>query len=75
MEGGKTLNKQNDLIKKAWLNLYICITTDDVKEFYKALGGNVLRNCKNHYTWNEVNNVEQIKEKAGRPKKNKSFAI
>lgn len=61
MDGGTTLNQSNDLIMKAWINLFICITTNDVNEFYKALSGYELRDGqKKHYTWDVATNARPI---------------
>lgn len=62
IDGGRTLNKRDELIRKAWLRLYICITTNDVKEFYAALSGKSVAEDKKHYTW-EVANKEKPQRK------------
>ena len=59
MSGGRTLNQSTDPIKKAWLNLYVCITTEDINAFYMALSGHTPRECDNHYTWNEVHKTAE----------------
>ena len=58
MNEGRTLNQHSDPIKRAWINLFICITTDDVNAFYMALAGHVPRNSESHATWDEVNKTK-----------------
>ena len=54
--GERSMNQRNAAIIDAWVRLYICITTNDMNEFYKALSGNVPRKGANkHYTWEMVN--------------------
>lgn len=36
---GRNINQRNEAIIDGWVRLYICITTNDVNEFYKALSG------------------------------------
>ena len=52
----RSMNQCNEAIIDAWVRLYICITTNDINEFYKALSGNVPRKgAKKHYTWEMAN--------------------
>ncbi len=55
-EGGRNMNQRNAAIIDAWVRLYICITTNDINEFYKALNGKVPRKGgKKNYIWEMVN--------------------
>lgn len=55
-EGGRSMNQCNEAIIDAWVRLYICITTNDINEFYQALSGKVPRKgSKKHYTWEMAN--------------------
>ena len=36
----RSMNQSNEAIIDGWVRLYICITTNDINEFYKALSGN-----------------------------------
>lgn len=46
------MNQRNKAIIDGWIRLYICITTNDVNEFYKALSGNVPRKgVKKYYPY------------------------
>lgn len=60
VENGRSLNTRNPAIVNAWINFYICITTNDVNEFYKALSGNNPRKKGHHYTWDEVNKTKPL---------------
>ena len=52
----RSMNQRNKAIIDAWIRLYICITTNDINEFYKALSGNVPRKGPNKYRlWETVN--------------------
>ena len=67
MNGGRSMNQRNAAIIDGWVRLYICITTNDINEFYKALGGNTPREgTAHHYTWETVNNPKKINEKRKR---------
>ena len=46
---GRNINQRNAAIIDAWVRLYICITTNDINEFYKALSGNVPRRGVRYY--------------------------
>lgn len=59
VENGRSLNTRNPAVVNAWINFYICITTNDVNEFYKALSGNNPRKKGHHYTWEEVNKTRE----------------
>lgn len=49
---GRSMNQRNAAIIDGWVRLYICITTNDINEFYKALSGKVPRKgVKKHYEW------------------------
>ena len=51
----RSMNQRNAAIIDGWVRLYICITTNDINEFYKALSGNVPRKgVKKHYEWEMV---------------------
>lgn len=53
---GRNINQRNAAIIDGWVRLYICITTNDINEFYKALSGKVPRNgVKKYYTWETAN--------------------
>ena len=53
----RSMNQRNAAIIDGWVRLYICITTNDINEFYKALGGKVPRKgVKKHYEWEMVTN-------------------
>lgn len=54
MTEGRRMNKHGDPIRQAWLNLFICITTDDVNAFYNALSGRPVRDSGHHVTWDEA---------------------
>ncbi len=62
MTAGQHMNQRNDMIVNAWINLWICITTKDMHEFYKALGGNTPRAHGHHYTWDEANKPWPVKK-------------
>ena len=48
----KNYIRRNAAIIDGWVRLYICITTNDINEFYKALSGKVPRKgVKKHYEW------------------------
>ena len=52
----RSMNQRNAAIIDAWVRLYICITTNDINEFYKALNGNVPRKGPKKYRlWETVN--------------------
>ena len=52
----RSMNQRNAAIIDGWVRLYICITTNDINEFYKALSGNEPRKgVKKHYEWEMVN--------------------
>ena len=54
--GERSMNQRNAAIIDAWVRLYICITTNDMNEFYKALSGNVPRKgAKKNRLWEMVN--------------------
>lgn len=60
MNGGRSMNQRNAAIIDGWVRLYICITTNDINEFYKALGGNTPREgTTHHYTWETANNPKR----------------
>ena len=51
----RSMNEHNAAIIDGWVRLYICITTNDINEFYKALSGKVPRKgVKKHYEWEMV---------------------
>ena len=51
----RSMNQSNEAIIDGWVRLYICITTNDINEFYKALSGKVPRKgVKKHYEWEMV---------------------
>ena len=53
---GININQRNAAIIDGWVRLYICITTNDINEFYKALGGNEpKKGAKEHHLWETVN--------------------
>ena len=63
VDHGRSMNTPNDPITNAWINLFICITTNDMNEFYMALSGHTPNpNSKKHYTWEEVNKTAQVKD-------------
>ena len=52
----RSMNQRNKAIIDAWVRFYICITTNDMNEFYKALSGKLPRKgSKKHYTWEMAN--------------------
>ena len=52
----RSMNQSNEAIIDGWVRLYICITTNDINEFYKALRGNEKkRGAKNYNLWEMVN--------------------
>lgn len=54
--GGRSMNQRNNAIIDGWVRLYICITTNDINDFYKVLSGKVPRKgVKKNYTWETVN--------------------
>ena len=54
--GRRSMNQRNAAIIDGWVRLYICITTNDINEFYKALSGNVPRKgVKKYYAWETAN--------------------
>ena len=56
------LYKRDESIMKAWLRLYVCITTDDIDEFYMAYAGHkVYKAEKGNYTWREINKTKPIR--------------
>ena len=53
---GRNINQRNAAIIDGWVRLYICITTNDINEFYQALRGKVPRKgVKKYYTWVTAN--------------------
>lgn len=62
-ESGRTMNQRNDAIADAWVRLWICITTNDINEFYEALSGHQPRASGKHYTWDTVNNAKPINKR------------
>ena len=52
--------KRQDPLKMAWLNLWICITTNDIQEFYKP---KKIRESENHHTWDEVNKIKTMNKR------------
>lgn len=58
--------KRQDPLKMAWLNLWVCITTNDIQEFYNALNGGKpkkIRESENHPTWDEVNKIKTMNKR------------
>ena len=54
-EQGRRCNLRRYHVLRAWLNLYICITTDDEQAFYKALNGDRGRTAEKKWLWEYVN--------------------
>lgn len=50
----QSLNQKTDPVMKAWLRFFVCLTTDDINEFYHALGMHKPRG-KDNYFWDMVN--------------------
>jgi len=62
MVRGHGLNKRDKSIQDAWMRLYICITTDDINEFYMAYAGHKPYKAKEgNYTWREINKTKPIR--------------
>lgn len=60
----RSMNQRNAAIIDGWVRLYICITTNDINEFYKALSGKVPRKgVKKHYEWEMVTKPYERKRK------------
>ena len=60
----RSMNQSNEAIIDGWVRLYICITTNDINEFYKALSGKVPRKgVKKNYTWETVNKPDERNRK------------
>ena len=52
----RSMNQSNEAIIDGWVRLYICITTNDIDEFYKALSGNEKKKgAKKYQLWEMVN--------------------
>ena len=52
----RSMNQRAAAIIDGWVRLYICITTDDIDEFYKALRGKEKKKgAKNYHLWEMVN--------------------
>lgn len=52
----RSMNQSNEAIIGGRVRLQICITTNDINEFYKALSGNVTRKgAKKYRLWETVN--------------------
>ena len=52
----RSMNQSNEAIIDGWVRLYICITTNDINEFYNALSGHEKRKgAKNYHLWEMVN--------------------
>ena len=60
----RNINQRNAAIIDGWVRLYICITTNDMNEFYQALSGNEPRKGPNKYRlWETVNKPYKINRK------------
>ena len=51
------------MTQKARVRLWICITTNDINEFYEALSGHQPRASGKHYTWDTVTNAKPINKR------------
>ena len=67
----RSMSQRNTAIIDGWVRLYICITTNDINEFYKALSGKLPRKgVKKNYTWETANKPYERKKRNKISRKN-----